>query len=76
MSYYNYSLSNDLIGKTKTLKQLINQAISEIPHYIDFDIIVKAYKKFKQFANKYYPDVQIISINPIGLRGIFKDEIR
>ena len=45
LSYYNYSLSNDLIGKTKTLKQLINQAISEIPYYIDFDIIVKAYKK-------------------------------
>lgn len=40
------------------------------------DVLVKAYKQFKQFANKYYPDVQIISINPIGLRGIFKDEIR
>ena len=45
LSYYNYSLSNDLIGKTKTLKQLIKQATSEIPYYIDFDIIVKAYKK-------------------------------
>lgn len=38
------------------------------------DRIIDAYKKFKAFANKYYPDVEIISINPIGLKGIFKDE--
>lgn len=39
-----------------------------IPHRI-----VEAYRKFKVFANKYYPDVEIISINPVGLKGIFKD---
>lgn len=38
------------------------------------DRIIKAYKKFKSFANKYYPDIEIISINPVGLKGIFKDE--
>lgn len=37
------------------------------------DKIVEAYKKFKSFAYKYYPDVEIISINPVGLKGIFKD---
>lgn len=36
--------------------------------------IIEAYKKFKRFANKYYPDVEIISINPVGLKGIFKEE--
>lgn len=36
--------------------------------------IIGAYKKFKQFAHKYYPDIEIISINPVGLKGIFKDE--
>ena len=35
--------------------------------------IVEAYKKFKVFARKYYPDVEIISINPVGLKGIFED---
>ena len=39
-----------------------------IPHRI-----IDAYKKFKQFAGKYYPDVEIISIKPMGLKGIFKD---
>lgn len=37
--------------------------------------VISAYKKFKAFANKYYPDIEIISINPVGLKGIFKEEI-
>lgn len=35
--------------------------------------IINAYKKFKKFANRYYPDIEIISINPVGLKGLFKD---
>ena len=35
--------------------------------------IINAYKKFKFFAYKYYPETEIISINPVGLKGIFKD---
>lgn len=27
----------------------------------------------KQFIKDYYPDVQIISVNPVGLKGIFED---
>lgn len=27
----------------------------------------------KGFANTYYPGVEIISVNPVGLRGLFKD---
>ena len=38
------------------------------------DKIIEAYKEFKQFTHKYYPDVEIISINPVGLKGIFKEE--
>ena len=36
--------------------------------------IIEAYKKLKKFTNKYYPDVEIISINPVGLKGIFREE--
>lgn len=35
--------------------------------------IIGAYKEFKKFANKYYPNIEIISINPVGLKGLFKD---
>lgn len=36
--------------------------------------VVDAYKQFKIFAKKHYPDVEIISINPIALKGLFTDE--
>ena len=31
------------------------------------------YARIKMFARLYYPDTEIISINPVGLRGLFKD---
>ena len=31
------------------------------------------YARIKVFARRYYPDTEIISINPVGLRGLFKD---
>ncbi len=31
------------------------------------------WQAIKQFAEQYYPETQIISINPIGLRGLFQD---
>lgn len=36
--------------------------------------LVPLYRRFKQFAKQYYPYTEIISINPVGLKGIFKDE--
>lgn len=31
------------------------------------------WQKLKDFASMYYPDTEIISINPVGLKGLFKD---
>lgn len=41
----------------------------------NYDIynMLRGYKKFKEFAKIYYPDVEIISVNPVGLKGLFKD---
>ena len=29
--------------------------------------------QLKEFADTYYPETEIISVNPVGLRGLFKD---
>lgn len=34
---------------------------------------IKGYEQLKQFAQMYYPETEIISVNPVGLKGIFKD---
>lgn len=33
----------------------------------------KDWIKFKEFVNLYYPETEIFSINPVGLKGLFKD---
>ena len=31
------------------------------------------YQKLKVFAEQFYPDMEIISVNPVGLKGLFHD---
>ena len=31
------------------------------------------YARMKMFARLYYPDTEIISVNPVGLKGLFRD---
>ncbi|MDR0485960.1 MAG: hypothetical protein LBH29_04465 [Elusimicrobiota bacterium] len=35
--------------------------------------VIGGWQKMKMFAEHFYPNTQIISINPIGLKGLFKD---
>ena len=39
----------------------------------DFSQMIKTWKCFKEFADLYYPGTEIISVNPVGLKGLFKD---
>lgn len=45
----------------------------EKQNYLNTVEVIENWKKLKFFANRYYPDIEIISINPVGLKGIFKD---
>ena len=43
---------------------------------IENDLIsIEDYKKLKFFAQMYYPETEIISINPVGLKGVFDKDI-
>lgn len=37
------------------------------------DRLLLKWQELKRFASIYYPDTKIISVNPVGLRGIFED---
>lgn len=43
------------------------------PSAYNWEKMVEGYKRLKNFAKIYYPETEIISINPIGLKGLFKD---
>lgn len=40
---------------------------------ISSEFIKENVLKLKKFANTYYPKTEIISVNPVGLKGVFKD---
>lgn len=42
--------------------------------YVDADYIMNKWIELKSFSETFYPDTEIISINPVGLKGLFKDE--
>ncbi len=44
--------------------------INSLPHS---DRVLLGWKQIKEFAKIHYPDIEIISINPVGLKGLFKD---
>lgn len=35
--------------------------------------LIRIWKELREFARTYYPDTEIISVNPVGLKGVFKD---
>ena len=35
--------------------------------------LIHPWKIFKEFVQIYYPETEIISVNPVGLRGLFTD---
>lgn len=38
------------------------------------DNVIDKWRELREFISVYYPDVEIVSINPVGLKGMFKDE--
>lgn len=40
------------------------------------DLTTRGFVAIKEFAKRYYPKTEIISINPVGLKGLFTDEFR
>ena len=37
------------------------------------EIIKYGWKKIKEYRDSKYPDIEIISVNPVGLKGLFTD---
>lgn len=46
---------------------LVSKNLKDLSH------LIRPWKILKQFIQIYYPKTEIISVNPVGLKGIFKD---
>ena len=57
------SLSGDRVKKHET----------DIKKSVSGDMTIKKWMEVKEFADAFYPDTEIVSVNPVGLKGLFKD---
>lgn len=64
-----------LVGCDNSLAGYANN-ISQEKNKLDTMRCLEGYRKLKKFADKFYPKTEIISINPVGLKGIFNDELQ
>lgn len=39
----------------------------------DLQYMVNGWQKVKSFVTRYYPGVEVVSVNPVGLKGLFRD---
>ncbi len=44
-------------------------------NYLEVDIVLDGWKRLKKFIEIYYPEIEIVSVNPVGLKGLFNDII-
>lgn len=62
-----------LVGCDNSLKGYAQGILNEA-NKLNISRGLEGWIKLKKFAQKFYPDTEIISIHPDGLKGIFKDE--
>ena len=48
-------------------KQTIGTSDFGVPSWL------RGYRKLKDFAAQFYPELEIVSVNPVGLKGLFRD---
>lgn len=68
---YLVGCDNNFNGHFDGTKQIIEDEEAINQHMIKTQ---EGWEKFKNFSKLYYSDTEIISINPVGLKGMFKDE--
>lgn len=42
-------------------------------YWLNTPVVKVGYARFKLFGEQYYPHTKVISINPVGLKGLFED---
>lgn len=52
----------------------INKHEKDIKMAVSSNRVIEKWKELREFSKAFYPDVEIVSVNPVGLKGIFIDQ--
>lgn len=62
------------VDNSNISEKLNSKHANDVKNFVGNEKVIDKWRELKEFAEIYYPDTEIISINPVGLKGIFKDE--
>ena len=65
--------SGHFVQPKKLDKEKIAEHERDLKLAVSSDNVINKWRELKEFAEAYYPDVEIVSVNPVGLKGIFRD---
>ena len=76
-SLFAYAKEIYLVGCDTSRKEHFYDKVTQDKQVVNNDLVIHTikvvYAQIKMFAKHYYPDTEIFSINPIGLKGLFSD---
>lgn len=72
-AFYTHPKRIYLVGCDVSNKGDFDQIENIFPRW-QLNILKCGYARIKEFAEQHYPQTEIISINPVGLKGLFQDE--
>lgn len=58
-------------GLSEKMKERLDD---DLKRFVNINVVKSEWQEVLEFRNIYYPNTQIISINPVGLKGIFIDK--
>lgn len=61
------------VNKNQSVKEMEEEKKELEREWSKHEKLIDKWNECKEFAARYYPDTRIISVNPVGLKGIFED---
>ena len=62
-----------IVGCDCAMNGYSKEIVTDKKQYLAVDGVKAGWQNVAEFARGFYPDVEIISINPVGLKGLFRD---
>lgn len=67
------SSSGHFVESASSTDEEKERVLSDLNKAVAIDSTIMKWRELKDFAQAFYPDIDIVSVNPVGLKGLFRD---
>jgi hypothetical protein len=69
-----YRNTHFIYAETETPEHM-NKFLNDTQKEMYYNTKIKSYHHIMDFRNLHYPDTKIVTVNPVGLKGLFDEDI-